>query len=148
MNYEFVPMNLEYVKKIEKWKYNGFLKEIYVKPYFDNYDKDSKVLKGPGGCDGFAVLNQDKLIGLFEYYFKEEIMEIGLAISPDIVGEGYGEEFVRKGIEFGINNYDYKKEYIQLSVNIKNKPAIRVYEKAGFVHHNNEEDSIEMRKYL
>ena len=148
MNFEFVPMNLEYIKKIEKWKYNGFLKEIYVKPYFDNYNEETKEMKGPGGCDGFAVLNQNKLIGLFEFYFKENIMEIGLAISPDIVGQGFGEEFLRKGIEFGINHYDYNKEYIQLSVNKKNKPAIRVYEKAGFIHCNSEDDSIEMRKYL
>ena len=148
MKFKFVPMNLEYANQIKTWKYSGVVKNIYVEPYFNNFDDTTGKTKGPESCEGFAVLNQGKLVGLFEYYFKEEFIEIGLALSPDVVGRGHGKEFVKQGIKFGINKYDYKEEYIKLNVGIKNKPAIRVYKKVGFKKYKKEADSIEMRKYI
>ncbi len=148
MKFEFVPMNLEYAKQIKTWKYNGVVKNIYVAPYFNSFDDTTGEMKGPGGCEGFAVLDQNKLVGLSEYYLKEEIIEIGLALSPDVVGRGHGKEFVKQGIDFGINKFDYKGKYIKLNVNINNKPAIKVYKKVGFKEYKRDADSIEMRKYV
>ncbi len=148
MKFKFVPMNLEYAKEIETWKYNGFVKNIYVKPYFDSIKDKTAKMTGPEGCEGFAVLVNNELAGLFEYYFKDGILEIGLALNPDFVGKGYGKEFTEKGIQFGIDNFAYKGDYIQLNVNIENKAAIRVYQKVGFEEYNKEENSIEMRKYI
>ncbi len=148
MKFEFVPMTLNYINKIKNWQYDGFVKNIYVKPYFNNFDKETGKMKGPEGCEGFAVLNQNRLMGLFEYYFKNEIMEIGLALKPELVGKGLGKEFVNQGIEYGLNKFKYKKEYIKLNVNIKNKSAIRVYEKTGFKEYTRKADEIEMRKHI
>jgi len=148
MNFKFVPINLEYLEEIRNWKYDGFIKNIYLDPYFENYDGNNSELRGPGGCIGFAALNKDKLAGLFEYYFRGEIMEIGLALNPALVGKGFGKEFVEQGIAFGINHFAYQGDYLKLSVNIKNKAARSVYKKAGFKEHNRESDSIEMRKYI
>lgn len=148
MKFEFVPINLEYAKQIKAWRYNGFVKNIYVEPYFNSLNEKTGKMKGPDGCEGFAVLNQDKLVGLFEYYFRGDIIEIGLALNPDFVGKGYGVQLVKQGIDFGIDKFNYKEEYIMLNVNIENKPAISVYKKVGFKEHKKEEDSIEMRKYI
>lgn len=148
MAYKFIPMNLEYAHEIKEWKYNGFVKDIYMDPYFENYDKETGKTKGPGGCEGFVVTDSDKIIGLFEYYFTDGILEIGLALNPKMVGKGLGKEFVDEGIAFGIREFDYKENYVKLTVNSKNKPAVRVYEKAGFIKHNEENSEIEMRKYI
>ncbi|MGM0446566.1 MAG: GNAT family N-acetyltransferase [Bacillota bacterium] len=148
MKFEFVPINLEYAKEIKGWRYNGFVKNIYVEPYFNSLDEKTGKMKGPDGCEGFVVLNQDKLVGLFEYYFRGDIIEIGLALNPDFVGKGYGTKLVKQGINFGIDKFNYKEEYIMLTVNIENKPAINVYKKVGFKEHKKEENSIEMRKYI
>ncbi|MTI65635.1 MAG: GNAT family N-acetyltransferase [Firmicutes bacterium] len=147
MNYNFVSMNIEYAKKIKKWRYNGFVKSIYIKPYFENY-KENKKLKGPSNCEGYVVLSDDEIIGLFEYYFTDDILEIGLALNPKLVGKGLGKEFVDEGIKFGIKEFSYKGEYIKLTVNSKNKPAIRVYKNIGFIKYSKNEDEIEMRKYI
>lgn len=148
MKFKFVPMTLEYVKQIKTWRYTGYVKNIYMQPYFDSYNGITGKMKGPGGCEGFAALNQNRLVGLFEYYFKDEIIEIGLALKPELAGKGLGKEFVKQGINFGIKKFRYKREYIKLTVNIQNKPAIRVYEKAGFKEYRRKDDEIEMRKYL
>jgi ribosomal-protein-alanine N-acetyltransferase len=144
MNFKFVPINLEYLEEIRNWKYDGFIKNIYLDPYFENNNE----LRGPGGCIAFAALNKNKLVGLFEYYFRGEIIEIGLALNPDLVGKGYGKDFVEQGINFAIKHFDYQEEYIKLSVNLENKAAVKVYKKAGFKEYNRESDSIEMRKYI
>lgn len=146
MKFEFVPMTLDYAEQIKTWKYNGYVKSIYVEPYFNSFDAATGRMKGPGGCEGFAVLNQGRLVGLYEYYFKDEVIEIGLALSPESVGKGLGEDFVLQGLDFGISKFNYKGEYIKLTVNIQNKPAIRVYEKAGFIEYIRKSDEIEMRK--
>ncbi|MTI71699.1 MAG: GNAT family N-acetyltransferase [Firmicutes bacterium] len=148
MEYNFAPMNIEYAKKIKNWRYNGFVKSIYMEPYFKNYDKENKKLKGPSNCDGYVVLSYDEIVGLFEYYFTDDILEIGLALNPKLVGKGLGKEFVYQGIKFGIKEFSYKGEYIKLTVNKKNKPAIKVYEKTGFLKYTENEDEIEMRKYV
>jgi len=87
-------------------------------------------------------------VGLFEYYPKGDIIEIGLALSPELVGKGYGKDFVKQGIDFGIEHFNYQGEYIVLNVNLKNKAAVKVYKKAGFKEFKKEKDSIEMRKYI
>lgn len=148
MVFKFVPINLEYLKEIKNWKYDGFIKNIYLEPYFENIDRKNAELRGPDGCKGFAALYQNRLAGLFEYYFRGEIIEIGLALNPDLVGKGYGKVFVEQGVDFGIKNFDYQEEYIKLNVNINNKAAVKVYKKAGFKEYNRKDDSIEMRKFI
>ena len=57
MKFEFVPMNLEHAKQMKTWKYNGVVKNIYVEPYFNSSDDTTGKVKGPEGCEGFAVLH-------------------------------------------------------------------------------------------
>ena len=147
MTFKFTPMTIEYAEEIKKWKYDGVVKSIYVKPYFESYNKETGEMFGPGGCKGYGVVQENELIGLFEYYLNDEIIEIGLALSPKVVGKGMGKDFVLQGIAFGVKEFDYKEKHIKLSVNKENKPAIRVYEKAGFIKVKEDED-IEMHKYL
>jgi len=44
MEHNFKPMRIEDAKKIKNWQYNGFVKEIYMDPYFESYKNllDSK----------------------------------------------------------------------------------------------------------
>ncbi len=148
MKFDFVHMDMNYLNQIKNWKYSGFVKNIYVEPYFNSHDPKTGMMKGPGGCEGFAVLNQNKLVGMFEYYFYHNIMEIGLALSPELVGKGLGKDFVEQGINFGKNKFNYNQSYIRLTVNKHNKPAKIVYKKAGFVEYNREKNDIEMRMYF
>ena len=147
MRFEFVLMNFDYANQIKNWQYNGVVESISVDAYFNSYQTTGK-MTGPAGCIGFAVFEQSKLAGLFEYYFENEVMSIGLALAPELVGKGYGTDFVKQGVEFGLNHFKYNGEYIKLTVNVQNKPAIRIYEKIGFKEYNRKDKEIEMRLNL
>jgi len=147
MNYNFVPQNMTYLKEIQSWAYNGHVKSIYCQPYFDSYEK-TQVMRGPDDCLGFAALLNGELYGLFEYYFKNDIMEIGLALKPNHVGKGLGREFVFQGIQFGLDKFKYQQPFILLKVNMNNLPAIQVYEKVGFVLFQKKGETLEMRLNL
>lgn len=143
--YEFRPMTLEYAKEIKEWKYDGYMEDIYMDPYFDNYNEVTGEMKGPGNCDGYVAIYEIEVIGLFEYYFKDEVMEIGLALNPKYVGKGLSKEFIKQGIYFGIVTYSYKKDYIKLSVEPDNTAAYNAYKKYGFYEYNKTDDEIQMR---
>jgi ribosomal-protein-alanine N-acetyltransferase len=145
MDYVFVPMKIKEARIIDEWKYKGVVKEIYMAPYFESFEEGDIVLTGPGGCEGFAVYHNNKIVGLFEYYTSDNIMEIGLALNPKCVGKGLGLEFLFAGLKFGIINYHYKKEFIKLNVDKNNEPAIRLYIKAGFEIYNKNEETFDMK---
>lgn len=145
--FEFLPVTLETIKEVGNWRYDGVVKSIYITPYLESICTE-KVIKGPDGCDGFIANVDNHIAGLFEFYFEDDIMEIGIALSPAFVGKGLGSKFVKSGIDFGIKNYKYTKDYIRLTVNESNKSAIKVYENVGFYHYNKNGDTIEMRKKI
>ena len=59
-------------------------------------------------------------------------MWIGFGLKPEYTGKSLGYNFVQSGIEFGLEEYKYKKDYIMLAVAEFNKRAIKLYEKLGF----------------
>ena len=146
--YKFKQMTLELANEIVKWKYTGFMKSIYMTSYFDNYNEETKVMKGPGDCDGFVAVSGDKLIGLFEYYHHDDYIEIGLALSPEYIGKGLSEGFIKSGMNFGIDNFNYKGDYFKLTVELGNEAALGAYLKVGFVEISRNSEEIEMRYNL
>lgn len=131
MNIEFKPLTIPRIKEIQSWKYKGYMKNLYMKPYFVNYEKNGEI-KGPDNCDGYGAFSQGKLIGLFECYFKESLIEVGLALNPLYVGKGLSYEFIRAGIDFLIKRYQYKESKILLTVDKGNYAAYHAYLKVGF----------------
>ena len=111
-------VTIEATKEIGDWRYEGFVKSVYIKPYLESI-KEYKRLKGTDGCKGYVAINNNVIAGLFEFYFKNDIMAIGLVLNPDLVGKDFGREFIREGIFFGLKAYNYKKDYIRLTVNEK-----------------------------
>ncbi|WLR47334.1 GNAT family N-acetyltransferase [Halobacillus litoralis] len=147
MEFEFRPIKMEDVRQIDSWNYDGFVEKVVMKPYFDSY-KQTGELKGPGGCEGYAAFLDEAVVGLFEYHVNGGIMEIGLALRPDLIGKGLGATYVKQGISFGIHHYDQDMNEVRLEVDEQNKAAIRVYEKIGFKTVEQKDRDIEMRMVL
>lgn len=156
MNYKFVPMNKKYAYEIAyNWKYNGI---------FSFYDmtadeEDLKHFLNEENWDGnyFGVLNEEcELIGFYSFDFEDDIMWLGFGLNPELTGRGLGYEFVISGINFAVENFNYRKNYVMLAVALFNKRAIRLYEKIGFepiekyIQKTNggEFDFVKMKKYL
>jgi [ribosomal protein S18]-alanine N-acetyltransferase len=140
----FVPMNTRHLDAMETWTYGQFFPDFDMRAYRAG-DPDASPLKGPGGCDGYAVVDgRGELVGLFEYYFDAHgDASIGLALRPDLTGRGIGREFLEAGIRFLIDHYGYSRPHVQLTVAEQNRPAIRLYERAGFELVDEVDDGVE-----
>ena len=74
-----------------------------------------------------AQIPAGKRLGLYE---REDALDIGLGMRPDLTGQGLGQEFVYAGLRFAKEMY-YPRVF-RLTVATFNRRAIRVYERAGF----------------
>lgn len=80
----------------------------------------------------FSALNENmELAGFFELTHREDCIEVGLGMRPDLTGMGMGLSFVQSGMKFLRTNYPIRK--IKLLVLSSNKRAQIVYERAGFM---------------
>ncbi|WP_347860879.1 GNAT family N-acetyltransferase [Salimicrobium sp. PL1-032A] len=131
MCFEFRAITEDEVKEIASWNYEGYVEEVMMTPYFESFEKTGE-WKGPGSCDGFAAFLDGEVAGLFEFNLKGHVMEIGLALRPDLIGKGLGVTYVEQGLEFGMHTYTTDLSFVMLTVDKRNEAAIRVYEKVGF----------------
>jgi ribosomal-protein-alanine N-acetyltransferase len=94
--------------------------------YYSVYDER-------GDLAGYFCFGEDarvaagRRLGVYE---REDALDVGLGMRPDLTGRGLGEEFVHAGLRVARETYSPKA--FRLTVAIFNRRAIRVYEKAGF----------------
>jgi len=62
--------------------------------------------------------------------YREEALDIGLMLKPELTGQGMGTDFASQVIQNGIERYAPKK--LRVTIASFNKRAIRVWEKNGF----------------
>lgn len=130
-------MNEEEARAVAAWRYE---------PPYDFYDmasdpEDLEELLDPEHRQNYySALSGDALTGFFSFgeeaqvpggdYSDGEAVDVGLGLSPNLVGNGLGMEFVLAGLEFARERFTASK--FRLSVATFNERAIRVYERAGF----------------
>ncbi|WP_410510256.1 N-acetyltransferase [Methanosarcina hadiensis] len=87
----------------------------------------------------YVIKNQDKIVGYCAYYLKPMLSFKGLkkksvifsiAIDKEFRHKGFGRKLLEESIkEMKVNNVSA----ISLYVNINNTPAVKLYEKSGFL---------------
>ncbi|MBI2279284.1 MAG: GNAT family N-acetyltransferase [Bacteroidetes bacterium] len=126
-------MNIDCLEIMEKWKFNQYFPKLDMSAYRKSYEDGNRILSGPSGCEGFAVMDRESLIGLFEYYPDiDGKPEIGLALSPDLIYQGLGKKVMDAGIIHLLKYNQYDESYIYLTVSAENIPGIKFYMKYGF----------------
>lgn len=128
--FTFEPMTEEHAEEIIRWHYEGLYSFYDMKADEDDIvdflDSDN------WGRVYFAVKEGQVLIGYFAYTFKNEILWIGMGLKPRLTGCGMGLQFVKEGIEHGVKAFNYQGKCIKLAIAAMHKPAIHVFEQAGF----------------
>ena len=138
MRFTLKPITPDDARAISRWRYD----EPYSVYDGDPTSVDSlleprflyhSVYDERGELVGYFCFGEDarvsagRRLGLYE---REQVLDIGLGMRPDLAGRGLGEEFVRAGLRFAKETYS--PPAFRLTVAAFNQRAIRVYERVGF----------------
>ena len=136
MNISFTPLRREHAEAIISWRYQP--------PYevYDYRDKSPRVvieyLTDPANRF-FAVLHGDELIGFRSFgpdgrvpggEYDESYLDTGGGLRPDLTGQGLGAKIIRKGLEFGAQEFGAKR--FRVTIAAFNERALRVSKRIGF----------------
>lgn len=117
---KIAPMTPDDFADYEQWHYQ---------PPYDFYDSDQEPVLNPERY--FAVRDDaGALIGFLYFEPKDDVLEYGLGLRPDLTGKGLGFDFFSAGLDFGRERY--RPSLVRLFVAAFNERAIKVYERAGF----------------
>jgi [ribosomal protein S18]-alanine N-acetyltransferase len=106
--------------EIATWRYE---------PPYDFYDGDPEPVLNPERFFQVLDANED-VIGFLYFEQREDALEYGLGLRPDLTGKGLGLEFFRAGLRFGRDRY--RPTRVITNVAEFNERARKVYERAGF----------------
>jgi ribosomal-protein-alanine N-acetyltransferase len=129
MKFEFRPLDEGCAQAIASWHYGG----IYAFYDMEQDVEDLEELLDPRSWDDryYAVTDeQGELIGFFCFELEGKAVVVGLGLSPDLTGRGWGQAFFEAGLEFAREKY--RPANFTLSVATFNQRAITVYRRAGF----------------
>jgi [ribosomal protein S18]-alanine N-acetyltransferase len=112
------PASPEDLAELATWR--------YAAPY-EFYDGGQEPVENP---ERYFIVRDDGLVGFYYFEPKDDALEYGLGLRPDLTGRGLGLEFFREGLEFGRERYLAGR--VRLFVAAFNERAIKVYERAGF----------------
>lgn len=128
-SFEIRPMDQAEAEAVADWSYE---------PPYDFYDfrKDPEDLAELFNADVRAgdyhsVYRDGDLVGFFSFKVRDDVVELGLGLRPDLTGAGLGAEFVRAGIDHAVRAF--RPRELMLDVATFNDRARKVYERAGFL---------------
>ncbi|MRM84307.1 GNAT family N-acetyltransferase [Riemerella anatipestifer] len=136
---EIQKFKKENIEKLISWIDNAEDLMQFAGPKFTFPLTKSQILESLEDKNRFAfsVKNKDEIIGHAEIYFKENSFALGrILINNENRGKGYGKLLTEKLLDYGFENSE--KEFAELNVFDWNIPAIKSYEKAGFIINPNE----------
>ena len=113
------PLGPEDAALVDGWRYD---------PPYDFYNGEDDPVQNPERC--FLVQDGDEVVGFYYFDTREDTVEIGLGLRPDLTGQGLGLEFFLDGVAFAHGRFPGRR--VKLNVAAFNERAITVYERAGF----------------
>lgn len=133
MQFVLRPMRLREARQITRWRYPA--------PYAI-YDLNTTEMRlvlylhplwRLLGVAHFATVRDERghVAGMFQFMPHGSEIEIGLALRPDLTGQGLGLDFVQAGLAYGARRFT--PAAFRLDVALFNERARRVYERAGFL---------------
>ena len=113
------PLGPEERAALDGWRYD---------PPYDFYNGEDEPVLNPERF--FVVSDGGELIGFYYFDDRQDTVEIGLGLRPDLTGKGLGREFVLEGVAFAHDRFPGRR--VTLNVAAFNERAITIYERVGF----------------
>lgn len=115
---------------IASWNYTGDY-EIYNMPSYQEQKAQGVGLGDPlCATNYYSYYDGDTLIGFTNILEEPSEVFIGIGVTPDLCGRGYGQNILRIAYEISKTHYPDKPLYLE--VRAWNQRAIECYKKAGF----------------
>ena len=138
MRFTLTPITRADAQAVSRWRYDGPYSAYNGSPssvasllepryLYHSVHDDRGELVGYFCYGEDARVSAGKRLGLYE---REDALDIGLGMRPDLTGRGLGEEFVNAGLRHAQNTYSPRT--FGLTVATFNQRAISVYRRAGF----------------
>lgn len=129
-SFDLVPQYLEMINDIENVaKFIGERRTLLTEQDEIDYIKD----KMDKDATMFSMLEKDtrEFIGNIEFFNRvDDEAEWGIVITSKMQNKGYGKEALRRSVEYGFNELNLKRIYLEVYAN--NPRAIHIYENCGF----------------
>jgi RimJ/RimL family protein N-acetyltransferase len=93
-------------------------------------EKDNYSLRIDNVSVGGAWVGKTSIVPVKEFMSKKSKVIMGFGIGYENRNKGLGQVLIDKIVEFEKSN---STEYLVLGVEMDNEPAIKIYERAGFV---------------
>ena len=115
---------------IGTWKYPGEY-ALYDLPSYDEMKAKKLGFMNPERAENFySFYDRDTYVGFVNILEEPEEVFIGIGVSPEHCGRGYGQQMLLGAYEMSKRLYPAKPLYLE--VRTWNTRAMRCYEKAGF----------------
>lgn len=129
-SFDLVPQYLEMVNDIENVaRFIGERRTLLTEQEEIDYIKD----KMDKDATMFSMLEKDtrEFIGNIEFFNRvDDEAEWGIVITTNKQNKGYGKEALLRSVEYGFNELNLKRIYLEVYAN--NPRAIHIYENCGF----------------
>lgn len=118
-------------REVCSWKYSGEY-EIYNMPSYDEMIEKEFAFLNPKRQNNYnAYFDKETCVGFTNILEEDKEIFIGIGVTPNYCGRGYGQAMLKIVIEKCRKLYPNKPLYLE--VRSWNKRAITCYQKAGFV---------------
>lgn len=112
------------------WRYPGEY-ALYDLPSYDEMKAKKLGFMNPERAENFySFYDRDTYVGFVNILEEPEEVFIGIGVSPEHCGRGYGQQMLLGAYEISKRLYPAKPLYLE--VRDWNTRAVRCYEKAGF----------------
>lgn len=136
MDISFEPMTERYAREIASWQYDP---PYHVYGYSPSEKEESVAYLMAAENRVFALVRGGEVVAFRSFgrdgqvpggTYDEGYLDTGGGLRPDLTGKGLGEEMLRRGLEFGFEQFESSR--FRVTVAAFNQRALKVCRRVGF----------------
>lgn len=153
-SYRIRPLEEQDARDILGWRYPSPY-DFYNPPEDDHADYYVSQFLDPALAFHAIIDQEARFIGFCSFGtdgqvpggdYREDALDIGLGMRPELTGQGLGEAFFGAILDYGLTTFSPQR--VRLTVARFNERAMSLYQKFGFTHTDEFVDSLLAAPYV